>query len=407
MSVIVRKPGVTTVQDAGRKGLMSMGFAPCGAMDADARVVGNLLAGNAPDAPLLEFALMGPTLEFDEPLRIALTGACFAPLLNGAPVCMYAALDVAPGDVLSFGPCVAGTYGYVAVSGGIAVPQVLGSASTYVRAAVGGVQGRTLAAGDVLPVGPQPEGAAAPTCVPFELAPTWRTGELRVRAIPGPQEDLFVGQGVDAFYGESYQVTAASDRMGMRLEGAAIQSVTGSDIISDGIPLGAVQVPASGQPLVMLADRQTVGGYGKIAVVATVDVPTIAQARPGQRIRFVRVSVEQAQEALREKTAVLEQWQAEARAVAADPESEEACQVHGRWAVGLTRTMAKQLALCGWDRLEYADGGVSVAVGVRVREDEDRDDAFDRGRDWDSDWDRGRERDRELLESGRRDVRRL
>lgn len=292
----------TTVQDLGRYGYQQFGIPPSGAMDSFSMTVGNMLVGNPPDAAGLEITYTGPRLRALRSILIAVTGADFAPRINGHPVNQWESLQLNEGDILEFGLPSAGARCYIAVLGGISVKKVMGSRSTYVRGNVGGLEGRRIAAGDRIPaflpasearirVGPG-------RFVPPHLRPVCTAG-LMVRAVPGPQDDYFTKRSLETFFGETYSVTEQADRMGLRLKGPQLEHREKTDIISDGMLAGAVQVPGDGQPIVMLADRQTTGGYPKIATVIGPDLHLLGQARPGDTVRFTRVTVEEAREASR------------------------------------------------------------------------------------------------------------
>ena len=306
MGILIRKPGVaTTVQDTGRFGYMGSGFSPSGVMDRRALRLANLLVDNDPDDCVLEFALAGPTLRFTTDTFIALTGADFSARLDGAEAPLYRALPVHRGSKLSFGAPRRGVYGYIAFAGGsLSVAKVMGSRSTNLKCSLGGWHGRTLAPNDYIPFA-QKETDYLPMQASHELPyddiyP--KPGEIvELRVIPGPQEELFTDAGIKTFYEQTFETTVKSDRMGYRLDGPAIETIAGSDIISDGIAFGAVQVPSHGRPIIMLADRQTTGGYAKIATVASVDIPKLVQSTPGTAISFKRISVGEAQCLYREQ----------------------------------------------------------------------------------------------------------
>ena len=305
MGVTVIKPGVcTTVQDRGRYGYMGSGFSPSGVMDRRAFRIANLLVDNDDNAPVLEFCLAGPTLRFTTNTFIAITGADFNPTLNGKPIPMYMAVLVKRGSVLSFTAPRKGVYGYLAIAGNsLAVPEVMGSRSTNLKCAIGGWKGGKLTTGDYLPFATKnveflPNLASHMIDYDSDFY-QWDADEITLRVVPGPQDDMFTEEGRRAFYSETYRTTPQCDRMGFRLDGPAIDTVDGSDIISDGIAFGAVQVPNHGRPIIMLADRQTTGGYAKIGTVATADIPKLVQCAPGRAIRFERVSVQEAQDLYR------------------------------------------------------------------------------------------------------------
>jgi biotin-dependent carboxylase-like uncharacterized protein len=284
----ILSPGpLTTVQDAGRFGWMASGFSPSGAMDLPAARTANLLAGNPMDFPVLEMTLVGIQAEFGCDAVIALTGADMAAVLDGEELPRCQAVAVRAGQVLACGAAREGCRGYLALAGGFALEPEMGSCSTNLKCGLGGFEGRKLRAGDELPLREAPPffGGLAGRRAPVpDFPPPEETIALRV--LPGPQDGAFTAEGLRAFYEGKYAVTPASDRMGIKLAGPSIEAKDGYDIISDGIAAGSVQVPASGQPIVMMADRQTTGGYAKIATVITADLPKLAQAKIGSQVRF-------------------------------------------------------------------------------------------------------------------------
>lgn len=287
MKLTILSPGpLTTVQDSGRFGALGKGFSPGGAMDMDAMTVANLLVGNAPGVGVLEMTMLGITARFDCETVIALTGADMSTRLNDEPIARYASVAVHPGDVLTMGAASRGMRAYLAVTGGFDLPLVMGSVSTNLKCALGGFQGRKLKTGDELPLNQ----SGAPF-LPRQVSPPEDYPDcISLRVLLGPQDDAFTQKGIDTFLGCEYTVTDKADRMGIRLSGEIIESKNGVDILSDGIAAGSVQIPASGTPIIMMADRQTTGGYAKIATVISADLSRAAQARPGTRIRFVRVT---------------------------------------------------------------------------------------------------------------------
>ena len=307
-TIEVVEPGLlTTVQDRGRYGYLRYGVPVSGAMDYFALRVANLLVGTPQEEACLEITFVGPRLRFLKDTTIALAGADLSPIVDGVPIPMWQSVWVQQGSLLSFGTTRGGVRAYLAVAGGLDVPRVMGSKSTYLKAAIGGIEGRALRAGDRLPT---PDTAGQPINVSRRLPergiPSYgHHHELRV--IMGPQDDAFTEEGIQTFLGSQYAVTPQSDRMGYRLEGPEIQHKSGADIISDGIPLGAVQVPADGLPIVLLADRGTTGGYAKIATVITADIYKLAQAAPGDTVRFTKITLEEAYQALKEQDELLQQ----------------------------------------------------------------------------------------------------
>ena len=303
--LIVQDAGpLTTVQDLGRFGHLRVGIPTSGPMDLDAFVLANRLVGNPDDAAGLECTLMGPRLEFIDERLVAVTGADMAPTLNGGAVDAWQGVRVKAGDVLRLGAAKRGVRAYVAVAGGLQTPLVLGSRSTYVRGRLGGVEGRALRKADRLPLG------AAPATRPRRLRPDRipaYPAEALLAVVLGPQEDRFTPAGIAAFLEGPYEMLPQSDRMGARLKGPFIEHTRGHDIISDGVPMGGVQVIGEGQPIVLLADRQSAGGYTKIATVCSFDLGRIAQVKPGRRLRFRRVTVTEAHAMLRDRRRTLDE----------------------------------------------------------------------------------------------------
>jgi antagonist of KipI len=287
----------TTVQDLGRRGQLRYGIPPSGPMDAFAFVLANRLAGNADEAAALECTLAGPRFRVDTPCAIAVTGADMPVAVNGQPVESWSTLLLCAGDMVKIGTARSGLRGYVAFSGGLDVALRLGSRSTYLRGRLGGHEGRALQKADRLATLPAdlPQVRAMPRHKLPAYAP-----ETRVRVVLGPQHDRFTPAGIETFLRSSYTLQPQSDRMGARLRGNRIEHVRGHDIVSDGIALGSVQVPGDGQPIVLLVDRQSTGGYTKLATVCSFDIGRIAQLRPGQCLRFEAIDIAQAHALLRE-----------------------------------------------------------------------------------------------------------
>jgi biotin-dependent carboxylase-like uncharacterized protein len=285
-TVIVHTAGLlTTVQDRGRYGYQRFGMPVSGAMDVFSLELANLLVGNDPGDACLEATISGPELEFTGPTWVAITGADMNPHLNGQGIPINTAIDVRPGDRLGFRGLRSGCRSYIAFAGGIALPPVMGSRSTYLRAGIGGHQGRALMPGDELPLG-EPVGKPSLKKIPEGLIPEYKH-EQTIRVISGPEAHYFEIPGLRSFLSTEYTVTAQSDRMGYRLSGDPIRHKEGmTNIISAGISLGTVQVPGDGQPIILMADRQTSGGYARIANIITVDLSLIAQMKPGERICF-------------------------------------------------------------------------------------------------------------------------
>ena len=306
--LVVVEPGLlTTVQDLGRPGYQRVGIPPSGPLDRAAFVLANRLVGNPPGAAGLELTLRGPRLEVRRECVVAVTGAEMGFAVNGEAAQAWTAVALRPGDVVTFRMATAGCRAYLAVAGGLDTPVALGSRATYLRGRLGGVEGRALQKGDALPIG-EPLDVIEPRVgrtVPPSRRPTYPS-EVECRVIFGPQDDRFTPDGIAAFLAGPYEVTPQADRMGYRLKGPVIAHAAGHDILSDGIPLGGIQVPGEGQPIVLLVDRQTTGGYTKIATVISVDIGRIGQTRPGQRVRFRRVTLAEAHAALAAEAAWLD-----------------------------------------------------------------------------------------------------
>lgn len=282
-------PGMlTTVQDAGRYGYQASGFGTSGAADLFSMRIANILVGNDPDEAALEMTMLGATVAFTSDAVVALTGADMDATLNGTPVPSYAAIAVAKGDVLKCGFAKTGLRAYLAVAGGFYLKPVMNSRSTNLKVGIGGYLGRAAKSDDLLffnTTAPKVERIADRKLDRNRYFPK---GEV-VRVVKGPQYDAFTEEGARTFFGATYTLTPDSDRMGIKLDGPAIESKNGSDIISDGIPLGGIQIPKSGKPIVMIADRQTTGGYAKIATALSVDIPLLAQKKPGETVKFKAV----------------------------------------------------------------------------------------------------------------------
>jgi len=299
VAIVVIKAGMlTTVQDSGRWGFQSRGVPVAGPMDPLSHRLANALVGNDRGAATLEITLLGPELEFESERVVAVTGAEFVLTLDGRPSPSNAAFVVPAGAHLRFGARQQGARAYLAIENGIAVVPVLGSRATHVISGLGGFSGRALRAGDRIPLaaGPRPHRRAVALAADAPLA--LPAGHAVVRALPGPQADRFVPGALDALQSAPYAIGSSSDRMGFRLTGPALGHAGSADIISDATPLGVLQVPASGQPILLMADRQTTGGYPKIATVIAADLPIAAQLAPGDEISFAMCTPREALAAL-------------------------------------------------------------------------------------------------------------
>ena len=294
MGILVKDPGpLTTVQDEGRFGYQQYGVTPSGPMDARAFHIANILVGNPQGEGALEITFKGPELQFDQDNVIAVTGGDMQPSINGERIPMYAAVAVHAGDVLKFGFAAGGgCRGYIAFAGGLDIPLVMESKSTLAAKKLGGYEGRALKQGDRIGF-PAPKATLPGMEKRHCPLPVYPEDEVSLRVVLGPQEEAFSEEEQRKFFWYSSKVTNEFDRQGCRLEREVpVKHLKDGNIISDGIAFGSIQVPTTGQPFIMMADRQTVGGYTKIGTISTVDLPKIAQAKPGMRVRFIHVSME-------------------------------------------------------------------------------------------------------------------
>jgi biotin-dependent carboxylase-like uncharacterized protein len=299
----VLAPGLhTTVQDLGRIGYQDIGVPVSGALDSFSLRLANALTGNHPAMPGLEILLSGPAIEVAaDTVRLALVGAG-ARLVIGSenPQAVGAGQSVTlpRGTVFRVEMSRLSACCYLAVEGGVAVPLVLGSASTYVRAAIGGLEGRVLQRGDFVPLAVERASERADLRLPDPLD---AVRDDPIRVVLGPQQEYFTEEAIAALLSAEFRVSPSADRMGMRLDGPLLRHRGGWDIVSDAIVTGAIQVPGSGQPILLLADHQTTGGYPKIATVVSADLPVVGRRRSGDALRFVAVTVEEAEELCREE----------------------------------------------------------------------------------------------------------
>ena len=296
---------LTTVQDLGRYGFQRYGVSASGVMDEYSAKIANKLVGNKVGEAVLETTLKGVQIEFLQNTAVAITGGNCDVTLNGTKIELWQSYLVNRGDILKMGICRSGLRNYLAFSGGIDVPIIMNSKSTNLKAKVGGFNGRKLMTGDILSVGVG--SLEAPLTLNKHYIPTY-SKDIKVGVILGQQDDHFTEAGIKTFLNETYTVTQESDRMGIRLSsvsGATIEHKNGADIISDGITFGAIQVPGSGQPIVMMADRQTTGGYTKIGNVISSDLAKLAQATPGTKVKFVEYTLEQAVQAIKNNDIII------------------------------------------------------------------------------------------------------
>lgn len=304
--ILVKRSGpLTTVQDRGRIGYQDLGFSASGAMDQHALTLANLLLDNDPSAAVLEATLVGPTIVFEEDNCFVLTGADFKGTLNKEPLLVGKVYAAKAGDVLAFatGFPKEGARAYIGFAGGLDLPLLMGSRSTHLKGKMGGLEGRALKAGDRI-------GFLAPKAilpnidkryVKENFHDFYGGDRVNIFVVLGPQEDAFTKAGLSTFLSDFYTVTPFADRMGIRMEGKVIEHKEKADIISDGIAFGAVQVPKEGKPIVLMSDRQSMGGYTKIANVISVDLPKMAQRTVGDKVHFLPITVEKAQKMLAEE----------------------------------------------------------------------------------------------------------
>ncbi len=303
MSIRVLRPGLlTTVQDLGRWGMQRFGVVGGGAMDPFALRMANLLVGNDDNAAALEMTLLGPTLHFERDALVALCGGDFRPQLDGHTVPTWRPVFIQPGTTLNFGLATSGCRGYLAVAGGVNVPVVLGSRSTYLHGKFGGHEGRALKEGDCLSIADKSLAVSrspANWCI-GSMMPTYSDSPT-LRVILGSEFDWLTNTSQEQLFSAEFEVTPQSDRMGFRLSGPMLELTAPRELISEAVCPGTIQVPADGQPILLMADCATTGGYPKAACVASVDLPLAAQLRPGARLRFSVISLAEAQSLLRER----------------------------------------------------------------------------------------------------------
>ncbi len=304
----VLEPGIlTTIQDRGRFGFGQFGVPPSGALDPFSFNVANLLVNNRGNEACLETTLAGLKLRALQEFVIAITGGDLSPTLNGEPLEMWRAHLLIEGDIIAFKNVRSGCRGYLSISGGFIVPEVMGSRSTYLSGKFGGLEGRPLKKGDILY---RPSWSPSLKSVglrfPEEWIPVFQK-EAFLRTIPGPQDDHFTSEGHKTFYSSIYEVSPQSDRMGIRLNGPVIErrADVEESIISEGLLSGAIQIPGDGKPIIILNELVT-GGYTKIAVVISTDLTRVAQLKPGDRVHFQSITVEEAHQLLKEQRELLE-----------------------------------------------------------------------------------------------------
>jgi len=292
-TLTVVSPGLlTTVQDLGREGYGPIGVSASGAADALSLRVGNKLVGNPERAAALEMTLLGGAFQFAQDAAIAITGSDFGATIDDRSLPLYAAISVNAGQSIKFGPTKSGARAYLSVRGGIAAPEFLGSRSTHLLSGLGGFEGGALRKGDVLPIGDDSRCGTA-----SYNSTTWHDLAIKrgaIRVTKGPQWENFPSAARIKFLEQTYIVTEEANRMGIRLKGTRYELESAGELITEGVSLGAIQVPPSGQPIILFVEQQTTGGYPKLANVITVDFPTVGQLRPRDEVCFELVSIEMA-----------------------------------------------------------------------------------------------------------------
>ncbi len=297
----VIKPGLlTTIQDLGRYGFQQYGIVASGVMDPFSMQIANLLVGNRKEEAVLEITMTGPTLEALDDILVAICGGNLSPTVDGQEIKMWKSFLMTKGQLLSFSSPQNGARAYLSVGGGFDIPYVLGSKSTYLKGKIGGYKGRALQKEDILYGEGFVNRKLAGRKLKDEEIPKY-SNKVNIRVILGPHIDYFTKEGVNVFLSSVYTVTQQSDRMGYRLTGPKIEHKDTADIISDAIPFGGIQVPANGEPIILMADRQTTGGYTRIGTVVSVDIPLLGQILPGHQVSFSSITVENAQEEYRKR----------------------------------------------------------------------------------------------------------
>jgi antagonist of KipI len=303
--IAVLSPGFQSViQDLGRPGFAHVGVSASGAADPLSFRIGNLIVGNAENTPALEMTLVGGEFEFLQRSVVTITGSDFGPTLDGQAAAMWSPFVVRNGQRLCFGATKSGARCYLCVRGGLGIKPVLGSVSTHIQTKLGGFQGRPLRKGDVIPLTSSSGVRVETAKLDVKEVLAWLTG-TEIRVTPGLQEDYFSQSELEKFFSSTFEVLEDSNRMGLRLAGTLIKART-HDIITEGAPLGAIQIPPNEHPIILFVEHQTTGGYPKIANVIAADIPRVGQLRPRDRIRFKRVTVDAALQLLRQQEALID-----------------------------------------------------------------------------------------------------
>lgn len=296
MGILIRKSGfLSSIQDLGRYNYQDIGVSPCGAMDERSLMIANILVGNDKNDAVIETTMMGPEIEFKEDNIFAVTGGKLELKLNNEQIEMYKEIQAKKGDILSFGFMKEGCRNYIAFKGGLAVNKIMDSYSTHIRGGFGGLNGRKLIDGDEI-------GFRAPFKEKYDyqfkqVEPEDMPGkEVKIRVILGPEEEQFTRKGIETFISSPYKIGFDSDRMGYRMSGEVVEHTGDGNVISSVSSFGTIEIPGNGQPLILMADRPTMGGYAKLGTVISVDLSVLAQCRPNSKIYFEFIDVEAAEE---------------------------------------------------------------------------------------------------------------
>ncbi|RHW37593.1 biotin-dependent carboxyltransferase family protein [Lysinibacillus yapensis] len=320
MSITVLHPGLlATIQDLGRFGSQKYGVIVGGAMDAYSLRIANMLVGNEENEAVLELTILGTSIQFESDHLVAITGGDLQPTIDGETAPMWRPIYIRKGSILKFKSAVSGCRAYLAFAGGIEVPKIMGSKSTYLRAAIGGFNGRALQKGDKLLVGSPNSNISHAFINQLKRNNehfTWSINftqllsfpnSFTIRFIRGSEYERFQVSSQQTFQTKQYVITTQADRMGYRLDGETLQLSEQFDLLSEGVTYGTIQVPSSGQPIILMADRQTTGGYPKIGQVITADLPILSQMQPLSKIFFKEATLEKAESLLMEKENILNQ----------------------------------------------------------------------------------------------------
>lgn len=308
MTIEIKSPGVhATIQDLGRIRTQKYGIPVSGAMDTFALRIANLLVQNEQEEACVEVMFYGTSVTFTDDHLIAITGGYLQPMINGKSVQMWRPIFVEKGSTLRFKGAKRGCFAYLAVAGGCNVPVEIGSKSTYTRANIGGIEGRALQKGDTIQTGTCSEKNADMKRVSLHASNTWYVNQtlvykwnpcVNIRIVKGSEYSAFTEDSVNALTSDTFTLTTQADRMGYTFDGAKLEKKQSEELLSEGVTFGTIQVPASGKPIILMADRQTTGGYFKIGQVISADLPKLAQLQPGNEVTFELVSVQEAENAL-------------------------------------------------------------------------------------------------------------